>query len=497
MRLIPMKVMNNKMTFKNHINMKFRIIKNVALYGSILFLMGSCKNSEIIIRDENKTVPDKFYKNSSEKESIANLSWKTYFKDTNLNALIDSALIHNQELNIVLQEIQISKNEIKARKGEYLPFVNVYGGGMSEKTARYTRYGALENQLQIKPGTNFPEFFGDYSFGLSSSWELDIWKKLRNSKKAAVARYLASMEGKNFMVTNIVAEISEAYYELLALDNLLEIIEKNSEIQSSALATVKQQKESAKVSQLAVNRFEAQLLHTQNLKFEIKQKIVETENRINFLAGRYPQSVKRSTSAFLSDKIDSINAGLPSQLLMNRPDIREAEMKLAAAKLDVKVARARFYPSVSLRAGLGFQAFNPAFLVNPESILFNMAGDLMAPLINRNAIKAAYNSARYNQIEAIYEYERSILNGYTDVLNQLSKLDNYSKSYEMKSKEVDILMQSVSIAGNLFNSARADYAEVLLTQREALDSKMEMVDSKLNYFKAKVQIYRALGGGWR
>ena len=458
--------------------------------------MCSCKSTEIQIRKENSIVPENFGNVSAGKGNIATLNWRTYFNDSNLIALIDTALIHNQELNIVLQEIQISKNEIKARKGEYLPFVNLAAGGLAEKTPGYTRFGALERQLQIKPGTDFPEPFGDYAFGLNSSWELDIWKKLRNSKKVAVTRYLASIEGKNFLVTNLVAEISQAYYELLALDNLLEIIEKNTEIQSAALAVVKQQKESAKVSQLAVNRFEAQLLHTRNLKFELMQRIVVTENRINFLAGRFPQTVKRSPVTFLNIKPDSIDAGIPSQLLMNRPDIREAEFKLETAKLDVKVARANFYPNVSIKAGVGFQAFNPVFLIHPESFLYNIAGDLMAPLINRNAIKAAYNSAKYRQVQAVYEYERAILNAYTDVLNQLSKLGNYSKSYQMKSREVDILIQSVAIAGNLFNSARADYAEVLLTQREALDSKMEMIESKLNYFKARVQIYRSLGGGW-
>ncbi|MEZ4805252.1 MAG: TolC family protein, partial [Bacteroidia bacterium] len=141
--------------------------------------------------------------------------------------------------------------------------------------------------------------------------------------------------------------------------------------------------------------------------------------------------------------------------------------------------------------------FDPQFLFNPESILYNMVGDVMAPLINRNAISAAYCSANAQQIQAIYNYEQTILNANMDVLNQLAKIDNYSKSYDTKYKEVQILVQSIGIANSLFNSARANYGEVLLTQREALEAKMELIEIQAKKLNAKVNVYRALGGGWR
>lgn len=463
----------------------------------ILLSVWSCKSSQITFKEANKNVPEKFDNTSGDTVSVAHLSWKEYFADQHLIALIDTALGNNQELNILLQEIEISRNEIKARKGEYLPFVNAGLSTGFDKSGKYTRFGALEEHLEVKEGTHFPEPLTDLYLGFNFNWEIDIWKKLRNAKQAAATRYLASIEGRNFMVTQLVSEISDAYYELMALDNLLSIVEQNIDIQSNALKVVKMQKESAKVSQLAVNRFEAQLLNTQNLQFEIKQKIVEAENRIKFLTGRFSQPVVRSSGDFLNMQMNVIQAGIPSQLLDNRPDIRQAELNLAASKLDVKVAKANFYPSLGINAGIGFQAFNPKFIFNPESFLYNLAGDLLAPVINRNAIKAEYNTATAKQIQAVYEYEKTVLNAYVDVLNQLSRMSNYTQSYDTKSKEVDILLHSVSIANNLFNSARADYAEVLLTQKEALESKMEMIEIKMKQLNAKVNIYRALGGGWR
>ena len=476
------------------------MIKKI-VYKSFAFLLlfvfaTSCKIQQQAIKTESKTVPVNFNGYSSDSTSIAELNWKEYFADENLIALIDTALRRNQELNITLQEIEISKNEVRARKGEYLPFVGIRAGAGVEKVGEYTRNGAVEKNLEVKPETKFPEPLPDYMVGVFASWELDVWKKLRNAKKSAALRYLASVEGKNFMMTNLVAEIANSYYELMALDNLLDIVQRNIQIQTDALQIVRQQKDAAKLTQLAVNRFEAQLLNTKGLQYDILQRRVEAENRINFLTGSFPKTIQRSSAGFNDITVDSAYAGLPSQLLSNRPDIRQAELQLAAAKVDVKVARANFYPSFAITAGAGFQAFNIAYLITPESLLYNLAGDLMAPLINRNAIKASYNSANVRQTQEVYNYERTILNAYVDVVNQLSKVQNFSKSYEMKSKEVDILTQSIVISNSLFRSARADYLEVLLTQREALESKVELIEIKIKQMNAKVNIYKALGGGW-
>ncbi|MBD1396440.1 TolC family protein [Pontibacter sp. JH31] len=470
------------------------IYKGIGIACLSLTLTG-CVTPSLVEKTENKAVPAS-YNNSLDATNSGTIKWKAYFADPQLAALIDTALQHNQELHITLQEIDISRNEVRARKGEYLPSVALRAGTGVDKVARYTNIGAMEATTEIRPEKAMPEPLSDFLVGAFATWEVDVWHKLRHAKQAAVYRYLASVEGRNFMVTNLIAEIADAYYELLALDSQLAILKQNIELQHNALKIVKIQKEATRVTELAVRRFEAQLLHTQGLQFDIQQKITETENRINFLVGQYPQPIQRSTEPFEAMVPETIQAGIPAQLLANRPDIKQAELALAAAKLDTKVAKAMFYPSLGISAGIGYQAFNPSFLLKPESMLYTLAGDLAAPLINKNAIKANYNSANAKQIQAIYHYERTVLSAYIEVLNQLARIDNLDKSYDLKSREVEALTHSIAISKDLFASARADYMEVLLTQREALETKFELIETKKNQMSALVKVYRALGGGW-
>ncbi|AWH86900.1 RND transporter [Flavobacterium album] len=474
-----------------------KIIYRGLVVAAVAIAFTACKLPGVVQRDENRNVPAAYATGmSQDTTNTAQMKWKQYFTDPNLVSLIDTALQNNQELNITMQEIQIAKNEIRARKGEYLPFVGLGAGAGVDKVGRYTNIGALEATTDITPGKEMPEPLQDYRFGATASWEIDIWNKLHNAKKAAVNRYLSTVEGKNFMVTNLIGEIAATYYELLALDNQLAIVKQNIEIQTNALEIVKLQKQSARVTELAVRRFQAQVLNTQSLQYDIQQKIVETENRINFLVGRFPQPVQRSNQAFTDLVPQIVQSGIPSQMLANRPDIRQAELDLMAAKLDVKVAKARFYPQLGISAGIGYQAFDPSYLIKPKSLLYTLAGDLTAPLINRNAIKAAYYSANSKQIQAVINYERTILEAYIQIANQVSRISNLQKSYDLKAQEVDALNQSITISNDLFQSARADYMEVLLTQRDALESKFDLIETRLQQMNATVTIYRSLGGGW-
>ncbi|SHM14703.1 TolC family protein [Flavobacterium saccharophilum] len=477
---------------------KFKLYQYSVAVGLCLAVAG-CKAPAAETATTSTPVPEAFgIAKAQDTTNTSTVKWNEFFKDQNLVDLIDVALKNNQELNMTLQEIEIAKNDVRVRKGLLLPTVGVRAGAGVEKVGRYTSQGAGDASTEIKPGVETPDPLGDFTIAAYANWEVDIWKKLRNSKKAAVSRYLATVEGKNFVVTNLIAEIADSYYELLALDSQLDIVKQTIKLQSNALEIVKIQKQAARATELGVKKFEAEVLTSRSLEFDILQQIKENENKINFLLGRYPQEIKRTNTNFLTLLPASVSAGMPSQLLMNRPDVKQAELELVAAKLDVKVARAEFYPSLDISAAFGVQAFKPSYLFTfPESILYSLAGDLAAPLINRNAIKAEFSSANARQLQALYNYDKTILNAYLEVSNQLSKIDNLQKSYDLKSQQVDALNTSIDVSNDLFKSARVDYFEVLMTQRDALESKLELIDTKKEQLNAAVHVYRDLGGGWK
>lgn len=470
---------------------KFSIVLGMGL------AVASCKAPMALKMPDNKEVPASFG-TSKDSTNSSNLSWDDYFKDPNLKSLITVALQNNQELLITMQEIEMAKNDIRVRKGALLPSVSLRAGTGVEKVGRYTSQGAGDASTEIAPGKEFPEALTDFNVGAYANWEVDIWKKLRNSKKAAVTRYLATVEGKNFVITNLISEVADSYYELLALDSQLAIVKRNIQLQQNALEIVKIQKEAARATELAVQKFQAEVWASKSMEFQINQKIVETENTINFLLGRYPEKIVRDSNAFLNLLPASIQSGIPSQLLANRPDIKQAELELTAAKLDVKVARAEFYPSLDISAAFGLQAFKTSYLVKfPESLLYNLLGDVAAPLINKNAIKAEFANANARQLQALYNYDRTILNAYLEVSNQLANINNLEKSYALKEQQVTALNTSIIVANDLFKSARADYFEVLMTQRDTLDAKLELVETKKEQLNAFVQVYKAIGGGWK
>jgi NodT family efflux transporter outer membrane factor (OMF) lipoprotein len=448
-------------------------------------------------RDADLSLP-KSFPQTVEPDTSTALGVEGFFEDPELVALVDEALAHNQELNIVRQEFVIAQAEILARRGEYLPFVSFMAGAGIEKVGEFTSQGASDAADPIRPGHRVPENLQDYSLGFNASWEIDVWKKLRNATKAAVYRYLSTVEGRNFLVTQLVAEIAHTYYELLALDGQLEVLNRNIQIQGDALRIVRIEKEAGRVTELAVQRFEAEVLDTRSRVFEIRQRIVQAENRLNFLVGRYPQPIEREGMKFLDLRPSPVRSGLPAQLLENRPDVRRAELELRAAKLDVQVARASFYPSLSLDAAVGLEAYRAESLPElPESILYRAASNVTAPLLNRRALVAGYWASNSRQMQAVLTFERTLREAFMESANQLSLITNLASKYELKSRQVELLEAAIEVSSRLFASARADYMEVLLTRRDALDAEMELIETRQQQFSAVVDLYRALGGGWR
>lgn len=467
-------------------------------------LIPGCKIPEICRPESMRPLPQTFDRNNDPAQGMVSdqnsacLGWREFFNDPTLHQLIADSLAGNQELKILAQDIRIANNEYRARRGLLFPFASIGTSAGIEKSSRFTRDGAVEDQLQAAPGKGFPEPLPNFLIAADVTWEIDIWRRLRNARDAQALRFLGTQAGRNYVVTRVVAEVAENYYELLALDNRLETLDRTIAIQQQSLDTAKALKDAARGTELAVQRFQAEVQKNQSEKLIIQQEITETENRINYLAGRFPQKIDRPSVEFLSLYLPAIGVGFPSQQLLNRSDIRQAEREVAASGLDVRVARAQFFPSLILSAGVGYEAFNTKYLFSsPESLIYNAAGGLVAPLINRSAIKADYLNANARQLQAVYEYQQTVLNAHIEVINQLSLVENYTRSLEVKTQQLQSLESSVDNATKLFQNARGEYIEVLLAQRDMMETRLVLINTKQKQLGAVIKAYQALGGGGR
>jgi len=433
-------------------------------------------------------------------DNSAQLGVAEFYNDPTLTDLVAQAMAGNRELKILEQEVVLANYEVQARRGAIFPFVTAGIGGGFDRSSKYTREGAVEDQLTLPTG-RFPDPLGNSRATLDFTWEIDIWRRLRNARDAARQRYLAAVERRNAFVTRLVADVAQNYYQLMALDKRMENLDRTIQLQEDSRQIARAKFEAGRGTELAVQRFLAEVRRNQGEKQVVAQEIVEAENRINLLANHFPQPVARAATGFYDLTVRGVSVGLPSQLLLNRPDIRRAERELAAAGLEVKVARAAFFPSLTLDAAVGYEAFNPRYLFSPETFVANVAGSLVAPLVNRSAIKAAFGSANARQLQAMYDYQRTVLGAFTEVVNRVAMAENYRRSIELRRQQIEALVASVDAATRLFQNprlgaeSRIDYLEVLTAQRDLLEARAALIEAKRQQLTAIVNAYQAIGGG--
>ncbi|MFO0355780.1 MAG: TolC family protein [Sphingobacteriaceae bacterium] len=466
-----------------------------------MLLLQNCKIKEPLMESSQKKLPAKFDQQSDSLRTEPE-KWRNFYFDANLKSLIDSALLNNLDLKNAIQKIEYAKANVRMNKGVRLPEVGINSSIGQRKFGDYTMDGVGNYDTQFSPNITdkqrIPNPLPDYYVGFQASWEIDLWGKLKNKKRAAAEKFIASVHGRDLIITGLISEIANHYFDLLAFDNEYEILTSNILLQEAALELVKSQKNAAKANQLDVEMQESQLLNTKGLKKDIEQKIVVCISKLNYLCGAFPRDLQRDTAYYADHLKPKINAGLPSDLLQNRPDIKQAEALLRSSNADVISAKAAFYPSVSLGAMFGLQSFNSALLFElPASAAYNLMGGLTTPLLNRRKLKAELMATRSEQKQAFINYEKTILNGFMEVFVANKNVNNLAELFELKKQEVNILKSSISTSKDLFSAGRISYLEVIIAQKNALMTELELAEIQKKCNLSKVELYRALGGGWK
>jgi outer membrane protein TolC len=358
--------------------------------------------------------------------------------------------------------------------------------------------GAGNIVTEMQPGKLIPIDLPDYYGGFQATWEADLWGKLKNRKQAAAARLLSTNAYRHLLQTNLIAETATAYYELLAAEQELKILDQTIYIQEQALELMRIQKEAAALNELAVQQFEAQSLSIKSLRIEAVQKLIDAEVKIQNLSGKTSGLIKRDSLFFQYGSLPASAVGIPADLLLNRPDIKQAEMEVMASKADLRAARAAFLPTLIISGNLGLQAYSPRLLTTlPASFAYGIFGGLTAPLLNRSNIQAEFAKASAFQKESLLNYQKTIVKGFWEVEQEVKKNKNLRELFELKFKEKNVLSNAANISSELFKTGRSNYLEVLFSRQNELRSNLELISTRKNQLIAAVNLYKAVGGGWK
>ncbi|WP_395064668.1 efflux transporter outer membrane subunit [Flavobacterium sp.] len=449
------------------------------------FTVFSQQNSKI-------ELPESF-RNSVAKDTmnIADIKWKSFFSEADLVELIDIALAKNNDLQIAEKNITIANLQYKQAKWGNVPQINAYANATTTRLSENSLNGLSTSQFL---GKNHLE---DFSAGLNFSWEADIWGKIKNQKKSALAAYMQTTEAKKALQTSVVATVSNGFYDLLMLDAQLEIAKKTLVLNDSTLFVVNLQYDAGQVNLLAKQQTEAQRLIAAQLIPELEKNIQIQENALSVLTGTFPEVQKRQS--LLNNLVvkDNLSAGIPSQLLSKRPDVKSAELELKIANAQVGIAKASLYPSLNITAVTGVNSFefNNWFNI-PASLFGSVTGGLVAPLLNSKKLKTRYEIAKIGRDQSVLRFKQTVLVAVGEVSNALVKIDKQEKEFTIANQRVETLKKSIVNANMLFKNGMATYLEVIIAQSYLLQAELELASIKKDRLIANVELYRALGGGW-
>lgn len=445
-------------------------------------------------------MPERFGNDSSTVSAESpTVSRKDLFPDQRLQALIDTVLKANPDLRSADQHVTMAYRQLRMDRQQWLPSLGAEARASGTRYGKYTIDGVGNFDTNLSPNISdnqrvdvsaTPDLFG----GLRSSWEIDLWGRLRNRRRASQQRFFASEQGRQLLTTELVARTATLYYDLVALDREVEILNENIEMQEQALRIVEHQKEGGRATELAVQQFRAQLLNTRNVAVEVRQRTVATENALNALMGRMGGTLER-TPPPLPGRSNLLQVAAPTTVLRKRPDVMRAEAEFAASQADVAAARAAFFPTLDLTGYLAYTSFNPDLWVTPASLGFQFLGGLTAPIFQRGKIRGEYAIANAQQEAAFHSYRGTVLDAYSEVLTLMQGIVNAEEQAKLKQEEVDALRAAVRVSRDLYVNGYASYLEIVMAQSSKLHAQREQLDVQRNLTRSVIELYRALGGG--
>ena len=407
--------------------------------------------------------------------NMGNLPWQEIFRDAKLQSLIEEGLANNVDMQAAILRVEEAKVMLTSARLSYLPSIN------------------------LAPQGTFSSFDGSktsktYQLPVAASWEIDLFGKLLNANRNQKTAYLQSKYAQQAVRSQLICGIANIYYSLLMLDRQVEITTETSAIYKENVRVMEAMKIAGMTTEAAVAQMRAASHQVEASLMDLKRQVRETENSLAVLLAKAPQTIERST---LDEQVmpEELTAGVPLQLLENRPDVKVAEMTLASAYYTTNQARAAFYPGLNITGTAGWTNSAGAMVVNPGKVLLTAIGSLTQPIFNNGKLIANLKVSKAEEKIAQMNYQQAILKAGQEVSDALFLYETQNKKLQEDKGQVEQLDKAVTYTKALFQSGDATYLEILTAQQSLLSAQLSEVADNFQRMQAVINLYSALGGG--
>ena len=418
--------------------------------------------------------------------SLASLSWWELFQDEELRALLTAALEENKDLRVAVTRVAQARSRLGVTRADQLPQLDARGRYSHERTSE-------KGVFPLPPGQEENDL---YALSSDASFEVDLWGRLRRANEAARAELLASEAARQTVLVTLVADVASTYLELRERDLELEITRRTAAARRQSLGIVRDRFESGLTSALDLRQAETDLASTEALIPDLEREVIQTENRLSILVGRFPGEIRRGSPLTGQTFPPEIPAGLPSALLQRRPDIRQAEESLVAANARIGVAKAAFFPEISLTGTYGVESVALSDLFTGAARVWQVGPRVTVPIFRGGRNRANLELAEAEQEEALLRYEQAVHQAFREAEDALVAHTKTRQAHIEQREAVRAARETLAVAESRYGSGLTTYLNVLDTQRTLLSAEIAESRALLAELASVVQLYRALGGGW-
>jgi multidrug efflux system outer membrane protein len=423
--------------------------------------------------------------------SLADLGWWELFQDPSLQELIRTAVGDNKDVRVAVARVAEARAQLGVARAGQFPQLE---GQASYTNQRFSQksfpLNALPATTGVEPQANF------YRTSLDMTFEVDLWGRLRRATEAARAELLASQENRRTVLTTLVSDVAQAYFDLLELDRETDIARQTLESRRASLDLVRRRFEVGLTSELDVRRAEGERATAAAVIPDLERRIALTENRLSVLLGRNPGPIPRGGVLDDQRMTPAVPAGLPSELLARRPDVRQAEHRLVAANARIGQAKAEFFPLISLTGMFGVESVALSDLFTGPARVWQVGPAMTLPIFNAGRIASNVRATEAREQQALFQYQQTVQQAFREVEDALMFHRKVRDIRAERAARVAAARRTVTLATLRYENGLAGYLDVLDAQRQLFAAEIDLAEATRDQLVAVVQVYKALGGGW-